>query len=247
MQKRALAFAVALAVSLTGCGNSGSNRSETPSKPETKEDLPSITEKQPEAPAPSPAAALLIQVFQEDTDMGAAAVINRLDDTGAPHYVTDVDNTGVASISTPCMPGDRYQAEPKASVFLRVAPQPCASKVTFRLYSAQATRQLIILAQNDEKAGNFVSAQEKFSLAAERLQISQPVEAGQMKVHASRNAGLILGVEHPTTTVNGKETVSPQTVEKLKLYQQKSNIPVTGVIDQKTREALLKSRATVNK
>jgi hypothetical protein len=187
----------------------------------------------------------VIQVFQEDTEKGAAAVINRLDDTGTSHFVTNVDNSGVANVSTPCMPGERYQAEPKASAFLRVAPQPCASKVTFRLYSAQSTRALIVVAQNDENAGNFLSAQERFSLAAERLQISQPLQAEEMKVHASRNAGLILGVEHPTTTVNGKEMVAPQTVEKLKLYQQKANIPVTGVIDQKTREALLKSRTVV--
>jgi hypothetical protein len=246
MRKLALAFTVTLMFVLNGCGNSESNREKTAEKPESKVTIPA-TEKKPAEPEPSTAAALVIQVFQEDTTMGAAAVINRLDDTGTAHYVTDVDNSGVASIATPCMPGDRYQAEPKASVFLRVPPQPCASKVTFRLYSAQSARQLIIVAQNDEKAGNFASAQEKFSLAAERLQISQPAEADQMKVHASRNAGLILGVEHPTTTVNGKETVSPQTVEKLKLYQQKSNIPVTGVIDPKTGEALLKSRTTVNK
>jgi hypothetical protein len=247
MQKLELAFVVALMFAINGCGNSGSNRDKTPSKPETKEAIPATTEKKPEAPEPALTPALVIQVFQEDTDMGAAAVINRLDDTGTAHYVTDVDNSGIANISMPCMPGDRYQPEPKASVFLRVAPQPCASKLTFRLYSAQSTRQLIILAQNDEKAGNFASAQEKFSLAAERLQISQPVEAEQMKVNASRNAGMILGVERPTTRVNGKEMVAPQTVEKLKLYQQKANIPVTGIIDQKTREALLKSRTTVGK
>jgi hypothetical protein len=72
------------------------------------------------------------------------------------------------------------------------------------------------------------------------------VEAEQMKVNASRNAGMILGVEHPTTKINGKEMVAPQTIEKLKVYQQQSNIPVTGTIDQKTREALLKARATTN-
>jgi Putative peptidoglycan binding domain len=247
MPKLELAFAAALMFAINGCGNSGSNRGKTPAKPETKEAIPVAAEKKPETHEPAPTVALVIQVFQEDTDMGAAAVINRLDDTGTAHYVTDVDNSGIANISMPCMPGDRFQPEPKASVFLRVAPQPCASKLTFRLYSAQSTRELIILAQNDENAGNFAFAQEKFSLAAERLQISQPLEAEQMKVHASRNAGKILGVQHPTTTVNGKEMVAPQTVEKLKLYQQQANIPATGIIDRKTREALLKSRPNVGK
>jgi hypothetical protein len=238
MQKLELLFTLACIAALAGCGKSGN---------ESKKEAVAAAEAQladtakPEEAGP---AALVIQVFQENSDAGVAAEVSRLDDTGAAHFVADIDDTGVAKLPQPCATSDRFEAKPRVEAFLRIAPQPCASIVTFRLYSAQAAYALISVAENDEKSGNFAAAQANYGMAAERLQFSKPAEAERLMELASRNAGKLLGVDQPTMFVNGKRTIAPLMVERLKLYQRNANIPVTGVIDQQTREALLRGTTT---
>lgn len=242
MQKHVLLAALALMGVLVGCGRSGNQGKSTTTAAEARP-ADTVTAKTSKAPE-SPPAPLLIQVFQEDSDSGVAAVVSRLDDTGATHFVADIDNTGIAKLPQPCAASDRFEASPKVAAFLRVAPQPCAPTVTFRLYSAQAAYELIRVAENDEKTGNLPAAQAKYGLAAERLQFSKPQEADKLKVLASKSVGKLLGVDQPTTVVDGKTTIAPLMVDRLKQYQRRANIPETGVIDRKTREALSREKAT---
>jgi len=188
--------------------------------------------------------ALLIQVFRDDADIGIAAEIDRLDDTGTPHFVANVNDTGIARLAQPCSPSDRFQAEPKVEAYLKVAPQSCAATVTFRLPSAQATYEMIRIGESDERRGNFAAAQAKFGQAADRLQYSKPLEAEQLRLRVNANVGKILGVDRPTVSVNGKEKVTPQMTDRVKLYQQKAHLPVTGEIDKQTRDKLLAERGT---
>ena len=97
---------------------------------------------------------------------------------------------------------------------------------------------MIASAKSAEASGNFAAAQEHYGNAAERLRFSNPAEAERLQELAGKNVGKILGVDQPTTSVNGKSTITPALSNKLKLYQKQANIPVTGVIDQTTRRAL---------
>jgi putative peptidoglycan binding protein len=242
MSRRVLLPALALMGTLLGCNKSSSERNGN--VPRIKGQPATTAVAEAATPQTSAPAALLIRVLQEDSDAGVAAVVSRLDDTGGAHFVADVDDTGIARLTQPCAAGDRFEANPKVEAFLRVAPQPCAQTVTFRLYSARATYELIRVAENDEKTGDFAAAQARYGLAAERLQFSKPLEADRVKTLASKNVGKLLGVDQPTTVVDGKHRISPMMVDQLRLYQQKANIPVTGVIDQRTRDALSREKAT---
>jgi putative peptidoglycan binding protein len=237
--RKLIALAGTVLWSLSACGPS---RDESPQKRPAEPPKAQDTEKPKSGGSTTPASPLVIQVFREDADVGIAAEINRLDDTGTTHYFATVDDTGIAKLPQPCSVSDRFQAEPKIEAYLRVAPQPCASTVTFRLYSAQATYDMIRIAENDERAGHFASAQANFGKAAERLQYSQPLEAEKLKVRVNANVGKLLGVQQPTVNVNGKQTVSPQLSDKIKLYQQNAHLPVTGQIDNQTREQLLREK-----
>lgn len=232
--RKLVLLAGALLCSVSACDGGKQARKER-AEPPTVQD----TEKPKDGGAKTPASALVIRVFREDSDSGIAAEIERLDDTGNPHFFATVDDSGIARLSQSCSASDRFQAEPRIEAYLRVAPQPCASTVTFRLYSAQATYEMIRVAENSERAGDFASAQANFGKAAERLQYSKPVEAENLRLHVNTNVGKLLGVEHPTANVNGKQSVSPQLSEKIKLYQQKTRLPVTGQIDKQTRDKLL--------
>ena len=238
--RKLIALAGTVLWTLSAC-NSG--RDERPHQPPAQPPNVQGTERPNNGGSVPPSASpLVIRVFREDADIGIAAEINRLDDTGTTHYYATVDDTGIAKLPQPCSASDRFQAEPKVEAYLRVAPQPCASTVTFRLYSAQATYDMIRIAENNERAGDFASAQANFGKAAERLQYSKPAEAEQLKLRVNANVGKLLGVERPTANVNGKQTVSPQLSEKIKLYQQNAHIPVTGQIDKQTRERLLREQ-----
>jgi hypothetical protein len=232
---RKLIALAGLVWSLSACGpNGGGQAQKEPAKPPKAPEV----EKPEDNGGKTPASALVIQVFREDSDTGIAAQIDRLDDTGNPHYFATVDDSGIARLSQSCSAGDRFQAEPRVEAYLRVAPQPCRSTVTFRLYSAQATYEMIRIGENNERAGDFASAQANFGKAAERLQYSQPLEAEKLRLRVNVNVGKLLGVEHPTVAVGGKQAVSPQLSDKIKLYQQKAHLPVTGQIDKQTREKL---------
>jgi len=233
----ALAIAGIVSWSLSACDGN-----EPPRTPAAEPQRPQDTPNPQNGGGTPPASPLVIQVFREDADVGIAADINRLDDTGNPHYYATVDDTGTTKLAQPCSASDRFQADPKVPAYLRVAPQPCASIVTFRLYSAQATEIMIRVAENDERAGDFASAQANFGKAAERLQYSKPLEAEQLKVRVNENVGKLLGVQHPTVSVNGKQTVSPQLSDRIKLYQENAHLPVTGQIDKPTRERLLREK-----
>lgn len=242
MQRFVFFVALASTATLLGCGKAGSD---------LKKSVATAKERPADSGISKPAtvqeiapARLVIQVFQEDSNRGVAAQVSRLDDTGAAHFVVDVDDSGVARLPQPCTAEDRFAANPIVAAFLRVAPQPCAPTVTFRLYSAQTTYELIRVAENAEKAGNFSVAQANYGLAAERLQYSKPPEADKLKMLASRNVGKILGVDQPTVVVNGKSTLAPGMENKVREYQKKARIPVTGEIDPKTREALSREKVT---
>jgi hypothetical protein len=232
--RKLVALAGALLCSVSACDGGGQAQKE-PAGPPKVQDTP----KPKESGAKTPASALVIQVFREDSDSGIAAEIERLDDTGNPHYFATVDDSGIARLSQSCSASDRFQAEPRIEAYLRVAPQPCANTVTFRLYSAQATYEMIRVGENNERAGDFASAQANFGKAAERLQYSKPLEAENLRLRVNTNVGKLLGVQRPTANVNGKQSVSPQLSEKIKLYQQKARLPVTGQIDKQTRDKLL--------
>jgi hypothetical protein len=234
-----LVWALAFGSVLAGCNRSNEARTDTSTAAEAHATDAGIVE---EPSGTTTTAALTFQVFQEDSSVGVAAEVSRLDDTGTPHYVADIDDSGVVSLAQACNAGDRFEAKPKVEAFLRVTPQPCAPTVTFRLYTAQATYALIRLAEGDEQAGNFADAQAKYGLAAERLQVSLPHESERVKVLANRNVGKLLQVDQPIIFEGGKDKVSPQMVEKLEQYQIEANIPVTGIVDKTTRDSLLRAK-----
>lgn len=222
---------LALVLMLAACGRGG--QSEGP-VPEAAEVAPATED--PEIAT----AALTIRVLREDGDQGVAATIGRLDDTNVEHHVVDVDDTGIARLDAPCSEDDRFAAKPRVAAYLRTAPQRCAQTITFRLYSAQATYQLIQIADGAAKAGDLVVAQANYGLAADRLRYAKPEESARLRVLANAAAGRILGVQTLTTTQDGKETVSGEMVDKLKLYQRAAQLPESGELDAATRAAISK-------
>jgi hypothetical protein len=198
-----------------------------------------------EAPAQPPSgeakpgkpAALTIQVFQETSTKGVAAEIDRIDDIGTVHFVANVDDSGITTVTPPCSQTDRFQAKPKVPAFLQVAPQTCSSTITFRLYSSLATRGLIKLGDQAASSGDLATAQADYGLAAERLQYSRPDDAQRLTALAAVAAARVLGA----TSGDIKEA-GPQTVwaisDPLKSYQRGAKIPETGELDATTRQSL---------
>jgi hypothetical protein len=237
-----LAIALTLAVvALNGC-NKSDNAGSAPLA--TSEPTAQVPPKQTPAPNTNDKPGLTIEVFQEDSDMGVAADINRLDDTNKSFFLASVDDSGVAKIKQPCREGDRFAAQPRVDAFLSIRPQACATKITFRLYGAKATYSLIQIADNATRQGNFVLAQANYGLAAERLRYAKPDESNNLDVLANVAAGKILGVHAPTTVIDGKHSVSTEMVEKLKAYQRSINVPESGVLDTATREGISKTPPT---
>lgn len=229
---------LALVLMLTACGRGGQSEGPVPEAARAAED-PEVATAEPQQPSDA-AAALTIRVLREDGDQGVAATIGRLDDTNVEHHVIDVDDTGIARLDDPCSEEDRFAAKPRVATYLRTAPQRCAQTITFRLYSAQATYQLIQIADEAAKGGDLVVAQANYGLAADRLRYAKPDESTRLTVLANAAAGRILGVQTLTTTQDGKETVSRELVDKLKLYQRAAQLPESGVLDTATREAISK-------
>jgi hypothetical protein len=232
---------LALVLMLTACGRSGQSDGPVPEAAEvaTAPEDPEGATAEPEQPSDA-AAAVTIRVLREDGEGGVAATIGRLDDTDVEHHVVDVDDSGIARLDEPCNEEDRFAAKPRVAAYLRTAPQRCAQTITFRLYSAHATYQLIQIADERAKAGDLIVAQANYGLAADRLKYAKPAESARLTVLANAAAGRILGVQTPTTTQDGKETVSGEMVEKLKLYQNAAQLPESGVLDAATREAISK-------
>lgn len=227
---------------LGGCGRDHQPRGPVP---EAAEAVPTPepaaagdTDRQPEA-------ALTIRVLQEDRDDGVAATIDRLDDTDVGHYVVEVDDSGVATLAQACSAGERFAAKPKIATYLRTAPQACAHTITFRLYGAQATYRLIQIADEATKAGELVVAQANYGLAAERLRYAQPEESAHLTVLANAAVGRILGVQAPTISQGGTDTVSHEMIDRLKIYQRAAGLPESGVLDVATREAISKAPANL--
>ncbi len=190
---------------------------------------------------PKAHVALTFRVYQEDTTTGVAAEVDRMDDTGATHFVANVDDSGVTTLNRPCSAGERFQAQPKVPAFLHVAPQACAATVTFRLYSAQATYELIKVADNYSKAGDLANAQAYFGFAAERLKYDQPEEAARLRALATVAAGRVLGVDNAVTVANGKARVTDEFTNKLKIYQHTGKLQETGVLDAATQNKLART------
>lgn len=232
---------LALASTLAACERHGQPEGPVPEASEARpvsEDSGSTTA-QPDDTGDAQ-AALIIRVLQEDGDEGVAASIDRLDDTNVEHHLVDVDDSGIARLRQPCNDGERFAAKPKVATYLRTNPEVCAQTITFRLYGAQATYRLIQIADEAAKAGDPVVAQANYGLAADRLRYAKPDESARLMVLANAAAGRILGVQTPVTTQGGKETVSNEMVEKLKLYQRASKLRESGVLDAATREAMSK-------
>lgn len=233
---------LALVLMLTACGRGGQSEGPAPEATEAARAAEDPEEATAEPQQPSDAAAALtIRVLREDGDEGVAATIGRLDDTNVAHHVIDVDDTGIARLDDPCSEEDRFAAKPRVATYLRTAPQRCAQTITFRLYSAQATYQLIQIADEAAKGGDLVVAQANYGLAADRLRYAKPDESARLTVLANAAAGRILGVQTLTTTQDGKETVSGELVDKLKLYQRAAQLPESGELDAATREAISKT------
>jgi hypothetical protein len=230
-----------MASMLGGCGRDHQPRGPVPEAAES-----AAPSSQPEVAGGSgdpPAAALTIRVLREDRDDGVAATIGRLDDTNIEHYVVDVDDSGIARLTQPCTAGERFAAKPKVATYLRTAPQACAQTITFRLYGAQATYRLIQIADEATTAGDLVVAQANYGLAAERLRYAQPEESAHLTVLANATAGRILGVQAPTISQDGRDSVSHEMVDRLKTYQRATGLRESGVLDVATREAISKMPA----
>src|SRR5262245_37933162 len=117
--RKLIALAATVLCSLSACrSDRDGQHQQPPAEP------PKIQEKEKpkDGGSKTPASPLVIQVFREDSDVGIAAEINRLDDTGNPHYYATVDGTGIAKLSQPCSVSDRFQPEPRVEAYLRVPP-----------------------------------------------------------------------------------------------------------------------------
>ena len=228
--------------SLAGCG--GGSNDDPQVEPAVEATVPEATTGPPTEPAEAAEPGeLTVQVFRESSDSGVASDIERLDDVGTLHWFADVGNSGVASLPQPCQAGERFQATPKVPDFLRAAPQPCAATITFRLHGTRATLALIQLADNATRTGDLLVAQANYGLAAERLQYANPDEARHLRVLAATAAGRILGVQNPTTSIDGQETISSEVADRLRTFQREAQLPQTGELDSATREAISKMPA----
>jgi hypothetical protein len=174
-------------------------------------------------------APLMFKVLKEDAATGVAAEIDRIDDTGASHYVVDVDDSGVAQLDKACGSTDRFSAQPKVASYLRASPQPCGPVVTFRLYSAQATYAMLQIADAASKSGDLGKAQAYYGLASDRLRYEQPQQASQAQILASVAAGRLLGVDAGT---------APAFANTLRAFQGANHLPITGELDAATQEKL---------
>jgi hypothetical protein len=235
MRRTALAAGTVAAL-LAACGR---EPSESPPAA-AAETAPAVS---PAPPAAEPTGAppgFTIRVFREDSDVGVEADVERLDDTGTAHWFADVGSSGIVTRDEPCEPNERFRATPKVPAFLKVEPEGCSITITFHLYGTDATYALVRIADNAANAGDLLVAQANYGLAAERLEYANPEEAQRLNVLAAAAAGRVLGVQTPTTTVNGTQVIAPETVEKLKTYQRQANLPDTGVLDAATREAISK-------
>jgi hypothetical protein len=190
--------------------------------------------------SPLAETTLTIRVFREDSDTGVAADVERIEDAGA-RWFANVDDSGIARLAQACSAGQRFQATPKVPAFLKSPPEECASTITFRLYGTEATYQLIRVGDTAARGGDLLVAQANYGLAAERLQWAHPDKAQNLQTLASAAAGRLLGVDNPTVSVQGQETVSPETIEALKDYQRGAALPQTGRLDAATREAMTRT------
>jgi hypothetical protein len=238
-QTLVLGTVLAALSAVPGCGRAPSNMTPLPvPQPATPATTPVMTPVETGHPRP---AALTLQVYQEDTTTGVAAQIDRVDDTGTTHFFADVGDSGVATLTRPCSAGDRFAASPKIPAFLRVAPKVCATTITFRLYSAKATLELIRLADNASNAGDLANAQAYYGLSAERLRIANPQEAERLQGLANAAAARVLGVENAGTAIPDQGAATKEFTRKIKLYQHAGNLAETGVLDTATQVKLART------
>jgi hypothetical protein len=190
--------------------------------------------------APVPAPALKFIVIREDSDLGIASDIKKVEGDQEKWYA-DVPESGEVTLSRACEAGERFQADPKVKAFQRGAVQPCASTIKFTLYSTQTTFSLIQKADSAATAGDLLLAQANYGLVADRVQYADPVQAKHFRVMAATAAGRVLGVEHPIEVTNGIEAPSVEFRQKLEAYQRDTHLEASGVLDAPTREAISKA------
>jgi hypothetical protein len=177
-------------------------------------------------------------VRQETSQAGVAADVFKLDDSNGQVFFATVDDTGRASPGKDCAVGERFVVTPKTPAYLQMSPRPCAATIEFELSSAQAMMAVVVRADTLMTTGDFAKAQVYYSLAASRLQYSQPAEALTLQNKAHIAAGRALQIAKPTVQINNEEKFTEETKNKLRAFQSKNGLSQTGILDSPTQTAL---------
>jgi hypothetical protein len=231
---------------LCACGQ-GADRPPTVTAPPRQ---PATAEPAQPPPAATPASGRLkaVSVVEGANKRGVAATINHVDPQNQKSFVATTDSQGRAAVDVPCMASDRFGVEPRLPGYLAVDPQPCAESITFTIYTAQATEELLRVADGAFASGNFSLAQHNYALAAERWEADDPAAATKALSKARVAAGRAVGIERPTTEINGVETFKPETITRVKHLQRQLGLPESGELDEATHREISKlDVATVRK
>ena len=234
---------VAVAVAIGGCGNSKNEDSGRPPPGAMTESAAAVPAPVvPATPAPGPGGQTMMEsvhVAVADTGTGIPATVNLLDAAGnTAATFAKTNQQGDARVNRPCNPYDQFQVEPNVGAYLVQDPLPCATTLSFKVYSAQVAYEMIRTGDAAFTQGRFTEAHRNYMLAAERFRISDPKESVATNARAQLAAGQALGIQDPTASANGTLEHSPEAVAKLRSFQRESALPVTGVLDVKTSEAL---------
>ena len=184
--------------------------------------------------------AMTVKVLREDSEVGVAAAILRLDSEDKSYSFALVDDSGVTVLTDHCKSDDRFSARPRIPNYQETDPQACAAEITFRLYSTKTTVELIRLGDASTNSGDLVAAQAHYGLAAERLKYADPVESRHLKSLAATAAARVLGIATSSVPVGSGDTTSPALAKRFVEFQKQSGIPATGELDGPTRAAITK-------
>lgn len=244
MSKRLLV--VSLLITLTGCGREPTPQPDpaaaTPAAAVAAEaiDPAKVGAARAGVDIPGSTDSLAPTVFDVRREGGGGidAVIKKVDLQGQSTTYALVPVSGTKVMDKPCEVGDRFQAEPMVDAFQLEPPKECATRVEFLLLSTGTTFAYVTRGDQESAAGNFMSSQLSYGIAADRLSYAKPEQSRRLRVLSQVAAGRALGVNRPVEGIDGKEKPTVELNERVRVFQKENGIPENGELDAPTRDAI---------